>query len=141
MNIAGTYQVALFWMGIILLTVLVQWLIASGRKARQQGAIPGKPPTDLSHGDFVFRAWRTHQNSLENLGTMLGAIVFAILAGTDAGWTGMLVAVMAIARIIHMVLYYAIATERNPSPRSYFFMIGWLANAALVILALVSLIA
>ena len=40
--------------------------------------------------------------------------------------------VFAIARLAHMVLYYAIATERNPSPRSYFYVIGMLSNLVLV---------
>ena len=33
-----------------------------------------------------------------------------------------------------MLLYYAIATEKNPSPRSYFFLIAAIANIALVVL-------
>ena len=40
----------------------------------------------------------------------------------------------AIARLIHMVLYYKIATERNPSPRSYFYLIGMLSNLVLVVM-------
>lgn len=140
MNIASVYQGALLWIAVLIATVLVQWLIASGRKAKQSGAIPGKPPTDLSHHDFVFRAWRTHQNSIENLGTMLGASFLAILVGVDAGWTTLLIAIMALSRIVHMVLYYAIATEQNPSPRSYFFMLGWIANLALLVLCFITLL-
>lgn len=140
MNIANIYQGAFLWIAVIIATVLIQWLVASGRKAKQNGAIPGKPPTDLSHHDFVFRAWRTHQNSVENLGTMLGASFLAILVGVDAGWTTLLIAIMALSRIIHMVLYYAIATEQNPSPRSYFFMLGWIANLALLVLAFITLL-
>ncbi|MEX1221364.1 MAG: MAPEG family protein [Idiomarina sp.] len=140
MNIANIYQGAFLWIAVIIATVFIQWLIASGRKAKQNGAIPGKPPTDLSHHDFVFRAWRTHQNSVENLSTMLGASFLAILVGVDAGWTTLLIAIMALSRIIHMVLYYAIATEQNPSPRSYFFMLGWIANLALLVLAFITLL-
>ncbi|RUO63294.1 Uncharacterized conserved protein, MAPEG superfamily [Pseudidiomarina planktonica] len=140
MNIANIYQGAFLWIAVIIATVLIQWLVASGRKAKQNGAIPGKPPTDLSHHDFVFRAWRTHQNSVENLGTMLGASFLAILVGVDAGWTTLLIAIMALSRIIHMVLYYAIATEQNPSPRSYFFMLGWIANLALLVLSFITLL-
>jgi uncharacterized MAPEG superfamily protein len=133
------YRATLIWMAVIIATVLVQWFVASGTKARQAGAIPGKEPQQMSHQDFVFRAWRTHQNSLENLSPMLGTVVLAILAGVDPLWTASATAVFAVARIAHMVLYYAIATEKNPSPRSYFFMLGLLANIALLVMVLVTL--
>lgn len=133
------YFAALFGIGVLLLMVFVQWLIASGRKAKQSGAVPGTPPKNMSHQDLTFRAWRTHQNTLENLGTMLGASFFAILAGSAATVVAILVWVMVLARIAHMVLYYAIATEKNPSPRSYFFLIAWLANLSLVVVGLYAL--
>lgn len=133
------YQTSLLGIGVLLLMVFVQWLIASGRKAKQSGAIPGKPPVEMTPLDFTFRAWRTHQNTLENLGTMLGASFLAILAGASAMLVGSLIWIMVIARIIHMVLYYAIATEKNPSPRSYFFMLAWLANLILLIVGIVAL--
>jgi len=38
------------------------------------------------------------------------------------------------ARLIHMILYYAIATEKNPSPRSYFFLIAAMANMVMLVL-------
>ncbi len=134
------YRTSLAGIGCLLLLVMLQWMIASGRKAKQPGSVPGKPPTELSHKDFTFRAWRTHQNTLENLGTMLGGSFFAILAGVSATIVAWLVWIMVIGRIIHMVLYYAIATGKNPSPRSYFFLIAWLANAGLIISGLVSLL-
>ena len=61
-------------LAVILATVLLQWLIASGRKAKEDGAIPGKPPQQQGHESFTFRAWRTHQNSIENLSVMLGTV-------------------------------------------------------------------
>ena len=134
------YFTALLGIGFLLLLVLIQWGIASRCKAGQSGAIPGKPPQNLSHQDFTFRAWRTHQNTLENLGTMLGASFFAILVGAGTGVVAVLVWTMLVARIVHMVLYYAIATEKNPSPRSYFFIIGWLANLGLVIVGIYALL-
>ena len=134
------YFSALLGVGFLLLLVLVQWVIASRFKASQSGAIPGKPPQNLSHQDFTFRAWRTHQNTLENLGTMLGASFFAIVVGAGTGLVAALVWTMVVARVIHMILYYVIATDKNPSPRSYFFIIGWLANLALVIVGIYTLL-
>src|SRR5690554_6709789 len=134
------YFSALLGVGFLLLLVLVQWVIASRFKASQSGAIPGKPPQNLSHQDFTFRAWRTHQNTLENLGTMLGASFFAIVVGAGTGLVAALVWTMVVARVIHMILYYVIATDKNPSPRSYFFIIGWLANLGLVIVGIYTLL-
>jgi uncharacterized MAPEG superfamily protein len=79
-------------------------------------------------------------NSLENYPLMLGTVFLAFFIGVSAFWTGIFIWIFAIARLIHMVLYYAIATEKNPSPRSYFFMIGLAANVALLILCGVTLV-
>lgn len=130
------YRVSLLAIALLLVVVFVQWLVSSGRKAREEGAIPGTPPKTQDHHNFTFRAWRTHQNTLENLGTMLGAAFLAILAGASPLVVAWLSWIMVLARVIHMVLFYAIATNKNPSPRSYFFMLAWLANIALLVVAI-----
>ena len=140
MNGSETYTMAYWGLLIALVILLVQWVIASGHKAKQPGAVPGKIDDSLSHSSFVFRAHRTLMNSLENYPLMLGTIFLAFFIGVSAFWTGIFIWIFAIARLIHMVLYYAIATEKNPSPRSYFFMIGLAANVALLILCGVTLV-
>ncbi|KAL0246776.1 hypothetical protein GEMRC1_007983 [Eukaryota sp. GEM-RC1] len=126
------YRFSLLAIGLILVLVIVQWVVATVSKGRLPDAVPGYPPKDQNHHSFVFRAYRTHQNTLENLGLMLGGGFFAILAGANPSWVTGLLFTILIARVIHMILYYVIGTERNPSPRSYFFIIGWLANVVLV---------
>ncbi|HAS15416.1 MULTISPECIES: MAPEG family protein [Idiomarina] len=140
MNGSETYTMAYWGVLIALVILLVQWLIASGQKAKQPGAVPGKIDDSLSHSSFVFRAHRTLMNSLENYPLMLGTVFLAFFIGTSAFWTGLFIWVFAIARLIHMILYYKIATEKNPSPRSYFFMIGLAANVALLILCGITLV-
>lgn len=140
MTMGIIYYLTFLGLFIILLTLLIQWFVASKTKASQAGAIPGKIPENLSHESFVFRAHRTFMNSLENLPLMLGTTFMAVLIGANSFWTGIFVWVFAIARIIHMVLYYAIATEQNPSPRTWFFMIGLLANVALLALCGITLL-
>lgn len=140
MNGSETYTMAYWGLLIALVILLVQWVIASGQKAKQPGAVPGKIDDSLSHSSFVFRAHRTLMNSLENYPLMLGTVFLAFFIGVSAFWTGIFIWIFAIARLIHMVLYYAIATEKNPSPRSYFFMIGLAANVALLILCGVTLV-
>ncbi len=132
MNFLNDYTAAFAGLTVILATVLIQQLIASGKKARAPGAIPGKMDENIGHESVVFRTQRTWMNSLENLPAMLGTIFLAVMVGADDTWTGILVWVYAISRIIHMVLYYAISTNVNPSPRSWFFLIGLLANIVLL---------
>jgi uncharacterized MAPEG superfamily protein len=132
MNVLPQYS-SVFW-GLIAVIVLlfVQWAIATFAKGSQQGAIPGKIDPTLSHGSFVFRAHRTFMNTLENINAFMATSVVAVLIGADAFWTAVCVWMFFASRLVHMLLYYAIATEKNPSPRSYFFMLGLLANLGLL---------
>ena len=129
------YTVALGGILVILATLIVQALVASMTKAKQPGAVPGKMEASLGHESFVFRAQRTWMNSLENMSAMLGTSFLAILVGANVFWTGVLVWVMAISRILHMLLYYQISTDKNPSPRTWFFLLGVLANVTLLVFA------
>jgi uncharacterized MAPEG superfamily protein len=129
------YDLAMWGILLIMVTVLVQALVGSLSKATQPGAVPGKIDDSLSHASFVFRAHRTFLNSLENLPLMLGASFLAMFVGASPSWTAALVWIFAGARLGHMILYYKIVTEKNPSPRTYFFLLGLVANIALLILA------
>lgn len=125
---------------IALITLVSQALIAAGSKASQKGAVPGKIDEGLSHGSFVFRAHRTFINSLENFPAFLGAALLAVMMGANTFWTNTLILTFAAARLVHMVLYYAIATEKNPSPRSYFYLIGMASTIGLLVLCALTLI-
>ncbi len=139
MNFMGNY-VAVFWgIACIIALLIVQWLIATKAKTSQAGAIPGKIDPALGHESFVFRAHRTYMNTLENIPAMLGTCFLAVLIGASAFWTATFIWTFVAARILHMLLYYFIATERNPSPRTYFFLIGLIANLALFVLCLITL--
>jgi len=126
------YTFAHLGLTLVLATLLLQALVASSTKASRPGAVPGKIDESLSHESFVFRAHRTFMNSLENMPLFLGSVLLAFAVGTDPFWTGIFIWLFALGRIGHMLLYYALATERNPSPRSYFFGMALLANVALL---------
>ena len=134
------YTVSFWGIFTVLLTLLIQLFVASGSKASQAGAIPGKIDENLGHSSFVFRSHRTFQNSMENFPAMLGTSFLAILVGANVFWTGLLIWAFALSRIVHMVLYYNIATDKNPSPRSYFFIIGVFSNIGLLVLCAISLL-
>ena len=129
----STYASALLGVWVILFTVMVQGIVAGVAHRRQSHYIPGIVDPALSHASFVFRSSRTFLNSQENLLLMLGTAMVAMLSGLDVVWVTNCVWIYAVARIVHMALYYAIATEKNPSPRSYFYTIALLANVVLLV--------
>ena len=124
-----------FWaIWLMVFTMIAQSLIATGAHRKQTEYVPGVVDEKLGHESFVFRSHRTFQNSLENVPLMLFTALLAVLVGlgpASLAWTSW---IYAIARVIHMVLYYAIATERNPSPRSYFYLIAMLSNIVLIVM-------
>ena len=130
----ASYSFAVSGLWLILMTVFVQAIVASAAHRKQKQYVPGIVNEKLSHESFVFRSHRTFLNSHENLLMMFGPALLGMLVGMDAYWLGILVWIYAISRILHMALYYVIATESNPSPRSYFFMVGFVANLVLLIM-------
>jgi uncharacterized MAPEG superfamily protein len=138
-SLSDHYEVAMWGIWAILFTAFAQTMVATAAHRKQSSYVPGQVDAGLGHQSFVFRSHRTFQNTLENLFLMLGPAFLAILSGMSAYWLGILVWVYALARIVHMALYYMIATEKNPSPRSYFFMIGLLSNLVLLIMLAVHL--
>jgi uncharacterized MAPEG superfamily protein len=130
----ASYSFAVSGLWLILMTVFVQAIVASVAHRKQKQYVPGIVNDKLSHESFVFRSHRTFLNSHENLLMMFGPALLGMLVGMDAYWLGILVWIYAISRILHMALYYVIATESNPSPRSYFFMVGFVANLVLLIM-------
>tara|TARA_A200000113_G_scaffold208654_1_gene207164 strand:+ start:765 stop:1184 length:420 start_codon:yes stop_codon:yes gene_type:complete len=128
-----TYSIA--GLLVICLTVFVQNIVAAIAHRKQSTYIPGKVSEELSHDSFVFRSHRTFHNSLENVHQFTLPALLCIFLGAPTSILASLVWLYALCRIIHMALYYAIATEKNPSPRSYFYMVGVLCNIAVFILA------
>ncbi len=132
-EIFSQYSIALWGLWLILFTVLIQALVASVAHRKQSQYVPGIVNSHLSHESFVFRSHRTHQNSLENITVFVLPALLSILVGMSPTLLASFVWVFAIARLLHMFLYYFIATEQNPSPRSYFYIIGFFANIGLFI--------
>ena len=133
------YIVGFWGLLFILFTLLLQTMVATIAHRKQTQYVPGIVNEGLGHDSFVFRSHRTFQNSIENVPLMFSMAVLAILVGLEPVWLAATVWTFAIARFIHMVLYYAIATERNPSPRSFFYAIALLSNLVLLGMTVVHL--
>ena len=126
------YTTSLIGLWLVLTTITLQAIVATGAHRRQSKMVPGIIDSTLSHDSFVFRSDRTFRNSLENIVPFFGLSVLAMLAGFNAERLAIVVGTYALARLFHMILYYRIATEKNPSPRSYFYMVGLLATFYLI---------
>ena len=128
------YQAVFLGLWLVLATIIVQAMVAIRVHRRQKdGYNVGVIKPELGQSSIVFRAHRTFQNSLENITPLIGMAIIAALSGYDSTKLTVVVWVYAIARIVHMVLYYKIATDKNPSPRSIFWAIGFLTNLYLMI--------
>ena len=128
------YQSVFLGLWLVLVTIIVQAMVAIRVHRRQKGGYNvGIIKPELGQSSIVFRAHRTFQNSLENITPLMGMAIIAALSGYSSSKLTVIVWVYAIARIIHMVLYYKIATDKNPSPRSIFWAIGFLTNLYLMI--------
>jgi uncharacterized MAPEG superfamily protein len=128
------YNSSLLGIWLILATIIVQAMVAVRVHRRQSGGYsPGVIKSELGQSSIVFRAHRTFQNSLENIIPVLGMAIVAMLSGYSAYKLSIIIWVYAISRIIHMILYYKIATNKNPSPRSIFWAISFLASFYLMI--------
>ena len=133
------YSYSIAGLLVILATVFLQNIVAAVAHRKQSHYVPGKVSESLSHDSFVFRSHRTFHNSLENIHQFVIPALLCILLGAPTTVLAWLVWIYAAARIIHMTLYYAIATEKNPSPRSYFYMLGVLCTAGVFALAFYAL--
>ena len=128
------YQLVFLGLWIVLATIIVQAMVAIRVHRRQKGGYNvGVIKPELGQSSIVFRAHRTFQNSLENITPLMGMAIIAALSGYSSTKLTIVVWVYAIARIVHMILYYKIATDKNPSPRSIFWAIGFLTNLYLMV--------
>ena len=130
-DIANSGYIAFY---LYLVMLLIQWVVATFSKSKQPDAVPGKIDNNLSHDSFIFRAHRTFHNTLENSSLFVGTVLLAFVLNVQSPIFAIFIWTYLIARIVHMVLYYVIATEKNPSPRTYFFLIGVAANIAMLVI-------
>ena len=128
-----TYQSVFVGLWLILSTIIIQSIILIIAHRKQKGYKVGVMDPALGQESFLFRSYRTFWNSLENIVPMFGMVLVAILAGYEVEALNLLVWIYAISRIIHMLFYYFIATNKNPSARSIFYVSGFLANLYLML--------
>ncbi len=127
------YQSVFLGLWLALSTIVFQAMVLIHTHRRQKGYKVGVMDPSLGQDSFLFRSYRTFWNSLENIVPMFGMAAIAIFSGYSTYKLSLIVWVFAITRIVHMLLYYVIATEKNPSIRSIFYVIGFFANVFLMV--------
>ena len=125
----NVYYSSLLGIWLMLATMVIQAIVAVIAHRRQKGGYsPGIVNPELGQSSFVYRSHRTFQNSLENIVPILGMAFLAIFSGYSPLKLSIIIWVYALSRIAYMILYYKIVTEKNPSPRSIPWAIGFLAG-------------
>ncbi|WP_316861977.1 MAPEG family protein [uncultured Cohaesibacter sp.] len=130
----SAYSFSLYAIYALLVMVAVQGLVASVAHRAQASYVPGVVDPTLGPGSFVFRSHRTLMNSIENVPFMMGLVFLAILSGFSPDKLGVLCWIFVLARLAHMVTYYLVATHKNPSLRSVFYIVGFLAQLVLMVM-------
>ena len=128
-----TYQTVFIGLWLILSTIIIQAIILIRSHRKQRGYKVGVMDSSLGQESFLFRSYRVFWNSLENIVPMFGMALLAILSGYDSSTLSAIIWIYALTRVIHMFLYYFIATDKNPSIRTIFYLIGFFANLYLMI--------
>lgn len=127
------YQSTFIGLWLILSTIIIQAIILIRSHRRQKTYQVGVMDSTLGQESFLFRSYRVFWNSLENIVPIFGLALLAILSGYDAYLLSLVVWIYALTRIFHMFLYYMIATNKNPSIRTAFYLIGFFATLYLMI--------
>ena len=87
--------------GLLLIQLLVVDL--AGIKAHHR---PGTP-VQVDHNNFLFRVTRAHANTNESIAGFVLLALFAVLSAASAGWLNTLSWAYVLARVAHMLFYYA----------------------------------
>lgn len=115
--------------------LIVTQVAVATAATRAAGQVPGMPLT-IGHESFAFRAFRAHQNTLENTAPFVAALVAAMLVGAAPMLVEAAALVFVGARLAHAGAYYA-GVE---APRTAAFGVGLLAMVALLGAAFVALV-
>ncbi|MBP79470.1 MAG: hypothetical protein CL926_09395 [Deltaproteobacteria bacterium] len=126
------YKLVFFALWVILTTIFAQAVVLIVAHRMQKNYKVGVIDASLGQQSFLFRSYRAFWNSVENVVLIFPLVIVGILIDYDSNRLGIITWVYAVSRIGHMLVYYFIATDRNPSLRSVFWLFGFFAMAYLI---------
>lgn len=126
------YESTVWALGMTGALFFFQLLVAdfAGIKA---GHRPGTPVA-VDHAAFHFRATRVHANTNESIAVFILLALFGVLSGASPGWLNALSWVYVVARLAHMVCYYA----GLQIPRSVAFGVSLLALFGMLVVGVLA---
>ena len=126
------YKLVFFALWVILTTIFAQAVVLIVAHRMQKNYKVGVIDASLGQQSFLFRSYRAFWNSVENVVLIFPLVIVGILIDYDSNRLCIITWVYAVSRIGHMLVYYFIATDRNPSLRSVFWLFGFFAMAYLI---------
>jgi glutathione S-transferase len=135
----GEYILSFLGLWVLIAMIIVQQFVYMKSKFKSDNAVSGIDDESLGHESFLFRSNRTFRNSLENILQFVLPVFIAMALGVFNITLAIVVWLYVFARIGHMVCYYKITTNKNPSPKSYFFLFGLFINVILMLIILVQI--
>ncbi len=133
------YQPAILALTLLCLMVLIQSFLAGVLGLAPGDQVAGMPLKG-SHADKSFRVMRTYANSTENLSVFVATVVLAIVAGVDQTWVNWLVGLHVAIRALYWAVYYAGIGKVAAGPRTVTYVMGWLMNLLLAIMAFYAMV-
>lgn len=127
------YNLVFFALWVILTTIFIQAVVLITAHRMQKNYKVGVVDASLGQHSFLFRSYRAFWNSIENIVLFLGLVVIGILVNYDSERLSIITWIYAVSRIGHMLVYYLIATDKNPSIRSVFWLFGFFAMSYLLV--------
>jgi len=137
--LSGVYFPALLSFALLCLMVLAQSFLTAPLAFLKREQAPGMP-LQGNHQMLSFRVLRTHMNSVESLGPFGFAVLLAVLFGLNPNWVNGLAMTHVAFRLLFWLVYYSGVGKVAGGVRTLCFVGGLLANLALVIWLLVSLL-
>jgi uncharacterized MAPEG superfamily protein len=125
------YNLVFFALWVILTTIFVQAIVLIVAHRMQKNYKVGVMDGSLGQQSFLFRSYRAFWNSIENSILFFALVIIGILVNYDSDRLNIITWAYAVSRIGHMLVYYFIATDKNPSLRSVFWLFGFFAMAYL----------
>lgn len=135
----SAYSTALAALMVLVLAVLIQALFAGViGLSKAGGELPGVP-LQGDHRSLNFRVLRTYANSTENLPAFAVALLLAVLAGASPKWVNLLAALHVGFRLAFWGIYYSGVGKVAGGPRTISYVLGWMINLILAVVAGVAL--
>ncbi len=122
----------LFWLTLTVLLTALLWLPYIANQLLSMGiwpALKSYSPETIKKGTWVYRAFRSHMNAVENLIVFAPLVLMLHVTGKSTALTGTACMIYFFARAAHSVIYIA----GIPVLRTLAFAVGFVVQILLAL--------